>query len=159
MWITLETLDYIDFYYVDSKEDILKVMNGAIGLDYRPHIVGEEGNTFSADFQAAYGYPYSTFGMYVYDSMFLYARTIAGMTERGEDFNTGKELTDSLRAADYSGASGKVKFAEGTNNRSAFGYSIINFVDGEFIKVREYDPLNPNMFIDSENKPIVWGGD
>ena len=48
------------------------------------------------------------------------------MLERGDDFNDGKEMTDMLRSVDFVGASGKVKIFEGSNDRRAVGYNIVN---------------------------------
>lgn len=155
MWITNSTLDMLDSEYKDDKNQILEVFNGAIGLDYRPPL-DEVGDAFSAAYKVKYGSEPTTYSMLAYDSAYLYARTIDTMVSRGNDFNSGKDLTDSLRAADFTGASGKLKFSEGSNDRSAFGYTIVNIQDDKIVVVAEYDPLNPNMFEFRTDVAIIW---
>lgn len=150
-------LSIIDTDYKSDKDDIFKVLEGALGLGFREPI-DTAGDTFEEDYFAAYNKQYSTYAMLAYDSLFLYAYTIQSMINRGEDFNNGKELMDALRSADFTGASGKVKFSEGTNDRSAYGYSVVNYQNGAIVTIKEYDPLNPNMFTDKNNTTILWGG-
>ena len=95
--------------------------------------------------------------MYAYDTVYMFAWTIDSMIERGEDFNNGTDMTDSLRAVDFTGASGKVKIFEGTNDRSAIGYSIVNMQDGAVVHIADYDPLNPNIFTFTEGVETEWG--
>jgi hypothetical protein len=103
----------------------MDVLNGAIGLDNRvPQ--GETGANFMTTFKSKFGSDYTTYSMYAYDTVYMFAHTIDSMIERGEDFNNGKDITDSLRAVDFTGASGKVKIFEGTNDRSAIGYTVVN---------------------------------
>ena len=64
--------------------------------------------------------------MYTFDTVYLFANTIQDMVERGQDFNDGKDLMDSLRAADFTAASGKMKFSDNTNDRSGIGYTVVN---------------------------------
>ena len=156
MWITEDVFDYIDSFYKSSKSDIYKVLNGALGLAHKG-IQGDGGTQFSSAYQAAYKSNYSTEALLAYDSAYLLGYTIKGMISRGEDFNSGKELTDSLRSADFTGASGKIKFSEGTNDRSAFGFSIINVQDKAIVKVQEYNPLDPSMFQNISNTSVVYG--
>lgn len=157
MWLDDGILSDLDTTYADDKSNILKVLNGAVGLAYRGAL-DVDGATFAASYKAAYNAEYTSFAMLAYDTAYLFGYTLQGMISRGEDFNSGKDLVDSLRAADFNGASGKIKFSEGTNDRSAYGYTIINVQDGKLIKVKEYDPINPNMFNDYDNVTLIWGG-
>lgn len=125
MWLVPEIHEWIETEYSDDKDDIMDVLNGAVGLGNREP-QGEIGAKFIADYSAIYGPDYTTYAMYAYDTVYMFAHTIDSMIERGEDFNNGKDMTDSLRAVDFTGASGKVKVFEGTNDRSAIGYSIVN---------------------------------
>lgn len=158
MWITNDLLEIIEEDYKDDKSDIFQVLNGAIGLGFRPALDDGVGKEFQASYLLEYNQKYSTYSMLAYDSLYLYAYTIQGMISRGEDFNNGKELMDAIRSADFTGASGKVKFSEGTNDRSAYGYSVVNMQGREIVTVKLYDPLNPNMFSDYTDSKIVWGG-
>lgn len=156
MWLNTEMLEWIDEVYESDKDDILELLNGAIGLDNRV-AQGEVGAQFMADYEATYGETYTTYAMYTYDTVYAFANSVDSMIERGEDFNNGKSMTDSLRAVDFTGASGKVKIFEGTNDRSAVGYSIVNMQDGVVVRVADYDPLNPNIFTFEDDTEIVWG--
>jgi len=157
MWITDNLFSVITSSYSKSDQsNILEVINGAYGLGFRGPI-DTVGKTFDEAYYAAYAEDPTTYAMLTYDTVYLYAWTIQSMINRGEDFNNGKQLMDSLRSADYTGASGKVKFSEGTNDRSAYGYTVINYQHSKVVSVKEYDPLNPNMFTDY-NVSLVWGG-
>mmetsp|Transcript_28667 Transcript_28667/g.28318 ORF Transcript_28667/g.28318 Transcript_28667/m.28318 type:complete len:932 (-) Transcript_28667:669-3464(-) len=158
MWITDNLISIIEKNYNDSSSDIYEVINGGIGLGFSPALTTGAGPEFVANYKSNYTASYTTYAMLAYDTLYLYAYTIQGMISRGEDFNNGKELMDALRSADFTGASGKVKFSEGTNDRSAYGYSVVNGQKGKIVTVKLYDPLNPNMFTDVADTTIVWGG-
>ncbi|OMJ78302.1 hypothetical protein SteCoe_21897 [Stentor coeruleus] len=157
MWLTDDVLVDIENNYKDHKDKIYGVINGAFGLDYRK-AQGEKGLSFEASYKAKFDRDYSTLSMLTYDSVYTFASVISGMISRGDDYNSGKELTNSLRSADLTGASGKIKFSEGSNGRSAYGYNIINFQKDTLVNVLEYDPLNPNLFTSINNATILWGG-
>lgn len=157
IWLTEETLSDIDTNYLDDKDTIFQVLEGAIGLDYRgPQ--GTPGEKFSQDYLETYSANYSTTAMLAYDAVYTYANVIDGMITRGDDYNSGTELINSLRSADLNGASGKIKFSEGSNGRSAYGYNIVNIQSREIIQVEEYDPLSPNLFTSLNNASVIWGG-
>jgi ABC-type branched-subunit amino acid transport system substrate-binding protein len=156
MWITESVLQQIETLYKDDQDDIFKIINGALGLTHKG-IQGDIGNQFAQTYLGLFGKNYSTEALLAYDSAYLLGYTIKGMISRGEDFNSGKELTDSLRSADFTGASGKIKFSEGTNDRSAFGFSVINVQDKKIVRVQEYNPLDPSMFQNVSNSSIVYG--
>lgn len=156
MWITQRTMNLLETEYEDDKEDILEVFNGALGLDFRPPN-GAIGEKFKNSYKEAYGSDPSDYAMLAYDSAYLYARTIDTMISRGNDFNSGKELTDSLRAADFTAASGKLKFTESTNDRSAYGYKLVNVQYGEIVTVGEYNPEEAGLYIFDPNTPIIYG--
>ena len=93
MWLNDEMLAWIDEEYSGDKDDIMDVLNGAIGLDNRvPQ--GEIGAKFMADYQATCQSAYITYAMYAYDTVYMFAHTIDSMIERGEDFNNRKDMTD-----------------------------------------------------------------
>ncbi|OMJ94263.1 hypothetical protein SteCoe_2602 [Stentor coeruleus] len=158
MWLDSTLQKTIEQYYKNDEENIYKVLNGAFGLAYRSP-QGDEGKIFESNFKEAYSESYSIFSLLAYDTAYLLANTISGMISKGEDFTSGKELMDSLRAADFVGASGKIKFSEGTNDRSAYGYAIGNMQNKKFINIQVYDPLDPNMFTNVSNTSIIWGGE
>ena len=153
IWLTETILEYIDKYYKDDKSGIKNVLKGAIGLNYRK----AQDTSFQDGYYKKYGKNYTTESMLAYDSVYTYASVIDGIISRGDDYNSGKELINSLRSADLTGASGKIKFSEGSNGRSAYGYNIINYKNGKLVDVLEYDPLNPNLFTVINNETIVWG--
>jgi ABC-type branched-subunit amino acid transport system substrate-binding protein len=157
MWLNQHVLDYIRKYYPGEEADIMQVLNGAFGLTYRPAI-GADGQEFAKRYLSEYGSNYTAYSLLAYDTAYLFGVTVDGMINRGEDYTSGRDLTNALRGADFTGASGEVKFSEGTNDRSAYGYTIINVQNGEFVSVIEYDPTNPNIFTDYNNVTIVWGG-
>lgn len=149
-------LDWIKDEYADDEEDIMEVLNGAIGLDNRRPI-GDKGAAFEAAYTAAYGNTLNSYAMYAYDAVYMFAYTIESMIERGEDFNNGKDITDSLRSVDFTGASGGVKILEGTNDRSAIGYMVVNMQNDVPVYVADYDPLDPNIFQWQEGVDLEWG--
>lgn len=157
MWLDSTLEKSIEDFYKNDEDNIYKVLDGAFGLAYRPP-QGDEGKIFETNFQEEYSESYSIFSLLAYDTAYLLAKTITGMISKGEDFTSGKELMDSLRAADFVGASGKIKFSEGTNDRSAYGYAIGNIQDRKFVDIQVYDPLDPNMFTNVSNTSIIWGG-
>jgi hypothetical protein len=95
--------------------------------------------------------------MYAYDAVYMFAETIDRMLERGEDVNSGKELVNGLKASDFVGASGSVKITQGTNDRNAIGYAIVNMQDEEPTVVARYDPNDPNLFSYLETVSIIYG--
>lgn len=145
MWVSQEILDNLPKLYPDDYEVILDALDGTISLTDLG-VQGDPGAVFEKKYLEQYKEPYTVYSMLAYDCAYLYAITINSMVERGEDFNNGKDLTDALRAADFTGASGKVKFSEGTNDRSAYGYLIMNYQKDRLVQITQYDPLNPNMF-------------
>jgi len=145
MWVSQEIIDNLPKLYPDDYEDILDALDGTIALSDLG-VQSTSGDVFEKKYKEIYKEPYTVYSMLAYDCAYLYAITINSMVERGEDFNNGKDLTDALRAADFTGASGKVKFSEGTNDRSAYGYLIMNYQVDTLIQITQYDPLNPNMF-------------
>ncbi|OMJ76504.1 hypothetical protein SteCoe_24126 [Stentor coeruleus] len=157
IWLTEEVLLDIDENYKQYKNDIYKVIEGAIGLNYCK-AQGDKGKSFESAYKARYNEEYSTSSMLAYDAVYTYASVLSGMISRGDDYNNGKVLTNNLRSADLTGASGKIKFSEGSNGRSAYGYDIINFQNNFLVSVLEYDPFDPNIFINLANRTIVWGG-
>ena len=156
MWVSEDIIDQLPVLYPDEYEDIIDALDGTISLtDLKAQ--GSLGDEYAAKYQEVYKEKYTVYSMLAYDCAYLYAITISSMVERGEDFNNGKDLTDALRAADFTGASGKVKFSEGTNDRSAYGYLIMNFQSGKLIEITQYDPLNPNMFSNgTTTNPVKW---
>ena len=157
LWLTSDTMSDIDKYYKSDKTDILDLLEGAIGIDYRG-VQGDVGSVFEANYFKAYGEEYSTESMLAYDAVYTFSNVISGIIGRGDNYNSGQELINSLRSTDLTGASGKIKFSEGSNGRSAYGYNIVNFKDGKAVEVRQYDPLDPNLFITLNNETIVWAG-
>lgn len=157
IWLTDDVLADIDENYKQYKNDIYKIIEGAIGLDYSK-AQGEKGKNFESIYKARYNEDYSTSSMLAYDAVYTYVSVLSGMISRGDDYNNGKILTNNLRSADLTGASGKIKFSEGSNGRSAYGYDIINFQNDILVRVLEYDPFDPNIFISPANATIVWGG-
>ena len=155
IWITPSVLSELNTTYSADSANILQVLNGALGLAYLP-ASGASGTSFAAAYASLSPSPYTTSALLAYDTVYLLAYTLQSMIGQGEDINNGKDIINSLRAADFTGASGKVKFSEGTNDRSAYGYSIINVQNSELVTVMEYDPLNPNMF--NYTGSIVWAG-
>ena len=158
IWLTNDTLSNIDVNYPNDKSAIFSVLEGAIGLDYRSAL-GSVGAAFSASYQSAYSESSTTFSMLSYDSVYTYANVINGMIGRGDDYNSGTELTNNLRSADLTGASGTIKFSEGSNGRSAYGYNIVNIQDSQIVEAVQYDPLSANLFTALNNATILWGYD
>lgn len=155
-WLSSSILQDLETTYKSSKSSILKVLKGAIGLSSR-YAQNDVGSHFVSTFQEKYNRNYSSASMLTYDSVLTFANVINSIVSRGDDFNIGKDLTNSLRSADLTGASGKIKFSEGNNGRSAYGYNIVNYQDGQVLDVLEYDPSNPNLFTAIANRSIVWG--
>ena len=156
MWVTDTLQDLIKSKYSADESKIYKVLNGAFGLTFRG-IQGDWGAEFNQSYFKAYGKSYSNEAMLSYDTGYLFGYTIKKMLADGKDFNSGKELNDALRSADITGASGKVKFSEGTNDRSAYGYSVVNIQDKVPIAVQEYDPLEPSLFKSISGTTIIYG--
>lgn len=127
LWINDDLMDWVEEQYKSDKGDIEEFLEGAIGLDQRkPH--GEIGEAFLKSYEAEFGdgVP-SVHALFTYDTVYMFAHALESMLERGDDFNNGKDMTDSMRSIDFVGASGKVKIFEGSNDRSAVGYNIVNF--------------------------------
>ena len=158
IWLTNDTLANIEANYASDKDAIFSVLEGAIGLDYRSAL-GSVGTAFAASYQKTYGEAYTTTSMLAYDSVHTYANVINGMITRGDDYNSGVELIDSLRSAGLTGASGPIKFSEGSNGRSAYGYNIVNVQYGKIVEAVQYDPLSANLFTALDNATILWGYD
>jgi ABC-type branched-subunit amino acid transport system substrate-binding protein len=156
IWLTENMMKYIEKHYKSHKSGIKNILDGAIGINYRK-AQGDVGKLYSSNYQARFNKNYTTESMLSYDSVKTYASVIKGIIDRGDDYNSGKELINSLRSADLTGASGKIKFSEGSNGRSAYGYNVINYKNGKLVDVLEYDPLNPNLFTVINNETIVWG--
>ena len=141
-------------FYNENSLQIYQVFNGAFSLSYR-QALGTLGATFKTKYYAKYKKNYDTNALLAYDTAYLYAYTISGMINRGENYDNGKQLTDSLRGADFTGASGKLKFSDGTNDRSAYGYTINNIQNKNLVAVYEYDPTNSNIFTRYPNVSIL----
>jgi ABC-type branched-subunit amino acid transport system substrate-binding protein len=155
-WLSDSILSDLDTTYKSSKSDILKVLRGSIGLSSR-YAQNDIGKAFSSEYSEKFYENYTAASMLTYDSVLTFANVINGIVSRGDDFNIGKDLTNSIRSSDLTGASGKIKFSEGNNGRSAYGYNIVNYQDGEALDVLEYDPSNPNLFTVINNRSIFWG--
>jgi ABC-type branched-subunit amino acid transport system substrate-binding protein len=157
MWLNDEMIALLDTEYSSDKDDILEVLNGAIGLGLAGP-VGAAGEAFTAAYAAEYGADYTPYAMYAYDAVYLYAYTIQAMLEKGDDINNGSELMEGLRAADFKGASGSVKITEGSNDRNSIGYLIINMQDGVPEITAVYDPANANLFVNTDIE-LQWSDD
>ena len=155
IWITPSVMSALNSTYAAESSKILEVLNGALSLAYLPAI-GSLGASFTSAYEAAYSSPYTTSALLAYDTVYLFAYTMQSMISQGEDINSGLSLTNALRAIDFTGASGKVKFSVGTNDRSAYGYSIVNVQEGQLVIAMEYDPLSPFLF--NYTSTIWWGG-
>ena len=131
------------------------MFDGAIGIDYLG-AQGATGSKFSTSYYNAYGMNYTIDSLLTYDTLYLYASILNGMIEQGGDYNSGKELINTLRTGDLTGASGKIKFSDGSNGRSAYGYNIMNYQKGEIVNVLLYNPLSPNLFTSVNNNTIYW---
>ncbi|CAG9309903.1 unnamed protein product [Blepharisma stoltei] len=155
-WLTDELEALIE--KSSSSKKIYEVLNGAFGITYRSAI-GDAGSKFETNYAAKYKSDYSVYGMYAYDTVYLIAYTVAEMISNSEDFNSGTDLTKSLRSADFTGASGVVKFIDGSNDRSGFGFSIVNMQKNAIITVQIYDPSNPSVFSSVTGTSLIFGGD
>jgi ABC-type branched-subunit amino acid transport system substrate-binding protein len=155
IWLTANMFNDIKTNYANDIGQIYNIIEGSIGLDYMPY-QGTIGQDFALKYNSTYGVNYTIHSMLAYDAVLTYANVINGMIGRGDDYNDGQELINSLRSADLTGASGKIKFSEGSNGRSAYGYNIINYRNGATSVVYQYSPLNPNLFNITDE--IVWAG-
>jgi len=148
-----EEYSWIGGMWLTSELSKYQTLQGAVGLGFRPAL-GEKGKAFANNYKLEFGKDYTNFAMLAYDTAYLFAYTINDMISKGEDYNDGNQLTEAIRSADFIGASGKVKFNEGSNDRSAFGYSVVNVQEQKLLKVKEYDPSDPEIF--KEQARTVW---
>ncbi|CAG9335624.1 unnamed protein product [Blepharisma stoltei] len=157
-WLTSELTSLITANYKDDASTIYSVINGAFGLAYR-RAIGDTGASFEASYTKAYNSSYSVYGMYAYDAIYLIATTVQSMISNGEDFNSGTDLTKALRSADITGVSGIIKFIDGSNDRSGFGFSVVNMQDNSIVTIQTYDPSNPTVFTNIAGVSIVFSGE
>lgn len=159
MWISEEVLVALkEIYIPEDYEELVDALEGCFSLgNTGPQ--GEPGLQFLNSYKSAYsGELPDVYAMLAYDTVTLYASTIANMASRGEDYFSGKELLEALRNSAVVGASGPIHFSTGTNDRSAYGFMVLNMQSGRLIPVYTFEPLSSTTFIPTAN-PVKWAGD
>ena len=154
-WLSQDILASMQLVY--SSEDyqaLLAAFEGCFAVRQLPP-VSTAGQAFTSSFQATYREFPSTFALLAYDSVLLYARAIAAMMARGEDYHRGKSLLDALRTTEFPGASGILHFSG--NDRTAYGYLILHFQSQQLATVFSYDPISTTIFNSTETA-VQWAG-
>ena len=157
MWLTADLLVSVQTSadYADTREKILTVLEGAMSLGFRgPQ--GVLGSEFSASYEKAFGNLTGNYSLFAYDTVNLYYNSILTLVAQEEDFTNGTTLIAAMRAADFTAASGTMKFTDSTNDRTSIGYSLLNVQKSLLVKVLYYDPLEG--YSNQTGLPIVWGG-
>lgn len=155
-WLSQEKLiELQQVYSSQDYQDLLAALEGCFAVAQLPPI-GAAGQAFTSAFQSASSELPSTYALLAYDSVFLYARAIAAMMARGEDYHRGKSLLDALKTTEFAGASGILHFSG--NDRSAYGYQILNLQSKQLVEIFQYDPLSPTIF-NSTGAAVQWAGD
>lgn len=155
-WLSQEILSSLQRVY--SPEDyqaLLAAFEGCFAVRQLPP-VGNIGQTFTSSFLSTYGEFPGIFAILAYDSVLLYARAIAAMITRGEDYHRGKSLLDALKTTQFPGASGILHFSG--NDRTAYGYLILHFQAQQLAVVFSYDPISTTIF-NSTGTAVQWAGD
>jgi hypothetical protein len=101
MWLNDAFEEYVKDEYSDSKDDISDALEGAVGLDHLSAKHTEEGKDFASRYLKKYEMDATTYAMYTYDTVYMFANTLNSMIQRGDDFHNGKDITDGLRAVDF----------------------------------------------------------
>lgn len=159
MWLSEEILASLQgIYSPEDYAELMDALEGCISLgNTGPQ--GEAGLQFTNSYKSAYnGAVPDEYAMLAYDTVTLYAHTIANMASRGEDYFSGKELLDALRNSAVVGASGPIHFSAGTNDRSAYGFIVLNLQFGSLTTVYTYEPLSSTTFVPTAS-PVKWAGD
>ena len=142
MWLTADLLVSVQTSadYADTREKILTVLEGAMSLGFRgPQ--GVLGSEFSTSYEKAFGNLTGNYSLFAYDTVNLYYNSILTLVAQEEDFTNGTTLIAAMRAADFTAASGTMKFTDSTNDRTSIGYSLLNVQKSLLVKVLYYDPL------------------
>ncbi|CAG9326563.1 unnamed protein product [Blepharisma stoltei] len=155
-WINSDLTALVTKSYSGSSSKIWDVLEGAVGLDYRT-IIGTEGTAFAANYTAAYpSSAYTVYSIYAYDIAFFLANAISSIVAVGDNFNSGTDLIRTLRAADFTGASGIFKVITETNDRFGIGYYVVNVQKGVIKNVQIYDPSTSAGFISIDDNTILY---
>ena len=157
-----------DYFWIGSywlNDEVMKQLNssnkidavqGFMSLGFRPPL-DSVGKSFEESYYSEYEEQPSSYSMMVYDTVYLYAKSIEAMTQAGEDFYQVETLMNFLRIADFQAASGNLKFSEGFNDRVLVGYSLFNVQNDQLVRVMQYDPVN--SFTEESGTAIIWPGD
>ena len=152
MWITKDVLQRVQSgnLYPGQQTEIMTVLNGAMSIGNRP-VFNSAGSTFAANYKAKYGQNYTNYALLAYDIVYLFYNTIERIIAQGDNFFSTSVLMEYLRSADFTAASGPMQFSDGTNDRTATGYSLFNVQNGSLIEINQYDPLHGY----TENSPTI----
>ena len=154
-WIDDTVLLDIQENYKSDKSDIMKVFKGAFSLLQNP-VSGTKGSTFALNYLEKTNFNYTTLAMLAYDTVYLYAYTIKSIINDNQDFRDGPTLINALRGCYFIGASGTVEFATETNDRTSYGYTIMNMQNSELTQVYLYSPQSTITFKNNSYSPIKF---
>jgi ABC-type branched-subunit amino acid transport system substrate-binding protein len=158
MWLSTEILTTLkQVYSPDDYEELIAALEGCFALgNTGPQ--GSNGQQFIDSFKAEYNNELpSVYAMLAFDTVTLFTQTISNMASRGEDYYSGKELLEALRNSAVVGASGPINFSPGTNDRSAYGFTVLNFQSGSLVTIYTYEPLSGTTFIPAV-AAVRWAG-
>lgn len=156
IWLDDTVWEYIDNFYSGWKEEIFNVLDGAITLAQNG-VEGTIGDDFAEEFLKKYDMNYTTEALLAYDTVYLYANSLKSMIENSQNVHNGQELLNALRRADFLGASGKVVFQADTNDRSSYGYKVVNLrKNGEFVTIFTFNPQDVVIFSPEPGSQLKW---
>ncbi|OMJ93956.1 hypothetical protein SteCoe_3016 [Stentor coeruleus] len=156
IWLDDTVWEYIDNFYSGWKDEIFNVLDGAITLA-QSGVKGTIGQKFAEDFLDEYDMNYTTEALLAYDTVYLYAKTLKSMIENSQNVHNGQELLNALRRTDFLGASGKVVFQADTNDRSSYGYKVVNLrKNGQFVTIFTFNPQDVILFSQEPGSQLLW---
>ena len=157
MWLTSDLLASVQTsaVYADTKAKIMTLLEGAMSLGFRgPQ--GSLGSEFTTSYEKQYGNVTGNYSLFAYDTVKLYYNSIITLVAQEADFTNGTTLIEAMRAADFTAASGTMKFTDSTNDRTSVGYSLLNVQGSLLVKVMTYDALEG--YSNQSSLPLTWGG-
>ena len=160
VFLAVEWLGPELFQQIDSlmQMKILELCSGAIQF-FPASKVGAIGQTFEAQYQAAYHMESPFYACFYYDAAYLLAYALDYMITRGKDYTQPLALNTALRATRFHGCTGLVTIDTSSNDRSPMMYDIMNarvYTNGSasIVTVGTFNPAGLVLFNFSQD--IIW---
>ena len=143
-----------DNFKGETEEDDFKLRNVAHGglIFFEKYFMGAEGLFVKKTMMQLEGPYFLPVTCMFFDHAMLIAHAVGFMMSRGQHFEDGVELMNTIREIRFNGCLGVIKIEAGTNDRRAGDYSLMNvhvsedFTTLEMVEGGIYSPTKARLF-------------